>query len=263
MGKAIAGLPAFQQYQLQFTGHIRNPHANPRPHKVPAKRMRVYTEIVFNNLESSVAACFPVAKKVLGVRAWNKLIRGFFIQHQCHSPLFRQIPEEFLRYLEIAENLPPYLKNLAHYEWIELALAVADVSIDMDVVDVDADLLDGRPVFAPALALLSYDYPVQLISPRFKPEQPLTQPVNLLVFRNVEDDVRFIELNPVTARLLGMLQAEPITGRRALEKLAAEMAHPDPEAIVRFGLTILDNLKAEGVILGVVPGDQSSGHQAG
>jgi hypothetical protein len=258
MNKAIAELPAFQVYQLQFTGHIRNPHANPRPPKVPAKRMRVYTEIVFNNLESSVAACFPVAKKVLGVRVWNKLIRGFFIQHQCHSPLFRQIPEEFLRYLETAENLPPYLKNLAHYEWIELALAVADVSIDMVDVDIDADLLDGRPVFAPALALFSYDYPVQLISPRFKPEQPLTQPVNLLVFRDAEDDVRFIELNPVTARLLGMLQVEPMTGRQALNKLAAEMAHPDPEAIIQFGLTILDNLKAEGVILGV-----ASGYQAG
>lgn len=251
MGKAIAELPAFQQYQLQFTGHIRNPHANPRPPQVSAKRMRVYTEIVFNNLESSVAACFPVAKKVLGVSAWNKLMRGFFIQHQCHSPLFRQIPEEFLHYLKTAENLPPYLKNLAHYEWIELALAVADVSIDMDIVDVDADLLDGQPVFAPALALLSYDYPVQLISPRFKPKQPLEQLVNLLVFRDTGDDVRFIELNPVTARLLGILQAEPITGRQALEKLAAEMAHPDPEAIVQFGLTILDNLKAEGVILGV------------
>lgn len=217
MRKLMAGLPAFQQYQLQFTGHIRNPRAHPSPSNVSAKRMRVYTEIVFNNLESAVAACFPVAKKVLGVRAWNKLIRGFFMQHRCHSPLFRQIPEAFLCYLETAENLPPYLKNLAHYEWIELALAVADASIDMS--DVDTDLLDGQPVFSPALAWPSYDYPVQRISPRCKPKQPLAQPVNLLVFRDAGDDVRFIELNPVTARLLGMLYTAPIAGRQALNSL--------------------------------------------
>jgi len=249
-------LPGFQQYQLQFTGHIRDPRGNPRPPKVPAKRMQVYTEIVFNNLQSSVSACFPVAKKVLGARAWKKLIRGFFMHHQCHGPLFRQIPEEFLSYLETAQDyseqtLPPYLKSLAHYEWIELALAVADVSIDMVAVEVEGSLLEGSPVLAPALALLSYNYPVQLISPRFKPKAPLTQPVHLLVFRDAADDVQFIEINQVTARLLAILQTETVTGRQALEKIAAEMAHPDPKVIIQFGQSVLEDLKAQGVILGV------------
>lgn len=245
-------LPVFQQYQLQFTGHIRNPSANPRPSKVRANRMQVYTEIVFNNLESSVAACFPVSKKTLGMRTWKKLVRHFFAQHQCHSPLFRQIPEEFLHFLQTVQDLPPYLTSLAHYEWIELALAVADVSVDMATVDSKGDLLQGRPVFAPALALLSYDYPVQLISPRHKPEQALEQPVNLLVFRDLEDNVRFMELNPVTARLLAILQAGSLTGRQALGQIATEMAHPDPQAIIQFGLPILQDLKAQGAIYGTL-----------
>ena len=248
---SAADLPAFQQYQLQFASHLRNPQQNPRPAKVSAKRMRLYTQLVFHNWESSVSACFPVAKKTLGIRAWEKLVRQFFIHHQCHSPLFRQIPEEFLRFLESADGLPPYLKSLAHYEWIELALSVADVSIDMTGVDSVGDLLAGQPVFTPAIALLSYDFPVQRISPRFKPMQPLAQPVNLLVFRDIEDDVKFIELNPVTARLLGILQADKLTGRQALEKIAAEMAHPDPQVIIQYGLPILLDLKAQGAILGV------------
>lgn len=249
-------LPAFQQYQLQFTGHIRNQKLNARPPKVPAQRMRVYNEIVFNNLLSAVSACFPVLISVLGQRTWQKLVRGFFAQHQCHSPLFRQIPEEFLRYLQQLDDkalakLPPYLKSLAHYEWIELALAVADVDTDFEHVDIAGDLIEGRPVLAPALALLSYDYPVQLISPRFKPRGPLAQPIHLLVFRNAADDVRFIELNPITARLLGILQTETLTGRQALEKVAVEMAHPDPQVIVAFGRTVIADLQAQGAILGV------------
>jgi uncharacterized protein len=247
-------LPDFQQYQLQFAGYIRNPQKNSRPSKVTAKRMRVYTEIVFNNLESSIAACFPVSKKVLGVRCWEKLVRGFFSGHQSHSPLFRQIPEEFLRYLDSLDGIggiPPYLKSLAHYEWVELALAVADVTQDLDNIDTEGDLLDGKSVLPAALALLSYEYPVQLISSRFKPSQPLAQPVHLLVFRDTNDDVRFIEINQMTARLLGLIQAEATSGRDALQKLAAEMHHPDPQALIGFGQSILTDLRAQGAILGI------------
>jgi hypothetical protein len=263
-----AELLAFQRYQLQFTSHIRDPEKNRRPTDVPANRMRVYTEIVFNNLESSIAACFPVCKKTLGPRAWEKLVRGFFIDHQSHSPLFRQIPEEFLRYLDSlglhnldlgspdqlsqqAGRLPPYLKNLAHYEWVELALASADVSVDMDIVDSEGDLLEGQLVLAPALAVLSYEYPVQRISPHYKPIEPLSPPVHLLVFRNTEDNVRFIEVNQITSRLLMIIQAEALTGRDALQLLATEMAHPDPQALVRFGHSIFMDLKTQGVILGI------------
>lgn len=252
MEEPVVGLPAFQQYQLQFSGHIRNPQQRARPAKVPLQRMKVYNTLVFNNLLSAVSACFPVLQDVLGKRAWRKLVRGFFVQHQCHSPLFRQIPEEFLRYLDTLDTvtaamLPPYLKSLAHYEWIELALAVADVDAPAES-DVDGDLLEGQPVLAPALALLSYDYPVQRISRRNK--CPAPEPVNLLVFRNAEDNVRFIELNAVTARLLGILQMEASSGRQALEKLAAEMAHPESQAVVQFGQAILADLQSQGAIIG-------------
>ena len=244
------GIPDFQQYQLQFAGHIRNPHENPRPVKVPARRMRVYTQIVFNNLESSVSTCFPICRKMLGVRAWKRLIRGFFAEHQSRSPLFRQIPEEFLHYLQTVPDLPPYLYSLAHYEWIELAISVMDAEVDQSEIDVAEDLLDRQPILAPALALLSYDYPVHQISPRNRPASPLAQPVHLLVFRDREDVVRFVELNPVTARLLQTLKAGTLTCRQALNQIAEELKSPNPEAITNFGMGVLAELKQQGAILG-------------
>lgn len=250
-----AQLPAFQRYQLRFTGHIRDPQHQSRPAKVAARRMRVYTEIVFNNLYGAVSACFPVAQKTIGKRAWHRLVRGFFADYRASTPLFRQIPEEFLRYLETCGGLPPYLRSLAHYEWIELAVASAEAEVDTATLDAGADLLEGIPVFAPAHALLSYDYPVHRISSRFKPKQPLAEPVHFLVFRDSGDEVRFIELNPVTARLLGLLQdggpGGGLTSRQALLQIAHELSHPEPEAIVRFGASILQDLKAQGALLGV------------
>ncbi|PKO26195.1 MAG: DUF2063 domain-containing protein [Betaproteobacteria bacterium HGW-Betaproteobacteria-8] len=255
---APTDLPAFQQYQLQFTGHIRDPKNIARPARVAANRMRVYREIVYNNLESTLAGCFPVCKKVLGKRLWHKLVRGFFVHHQSHSPLFRQIPEEFLAFLGQATSiadlppLPGYLNNLAHYEWIELAVSAAEQENDWERINADGDLLAGTPVLAAAMVLLSYDYPVQAISPRFKPEQPLQQAVNLLVFRDADDQVRFIELNALTARLLNLLQAQHLTGSQALEQIAEEIRHPDTETMVEFGRAVLEDLRRQGVIIGVL-----------
>ncbi len=242
----------FQRYQAAFTDHIRDPQAVSRPSGVPSRRMKVYTEIVFNNMEGTLAACFPVSKKIVGVRRWNRLVRAFLAGHRCGTPLFRQIPEEFLRWLEggprAMEDLPPFFESLAHYEWVELAIAVADVG--MPSAHAAGDLLAGRPVLMAALMLLEYPYPVHHISPRFRPLQPSAEPTRLLVFRNVEDEVVFIEINAVTARLVQLLQGEVASGRAALEQIARELRHSDVPAVLRFGAALLDDLRRQGVIMG-------------
>ncbi len=93
---------------------------------------------------------------------------------------------------------------------------------------------------------------MQAISPRFKPEQSLQQAVNLLVFRDVGDQVRFIELNALTARLISLLQAQDRTGRQALGLIAEEIRHPEPETMMEFGRALLEDLRQQGVILGVL-----------
>lgn len=90
----------FQRYQRAFTARIRDPKANDRPQGAPPKRMKVYEELLYNNLEGFLLACFPVCRKILGVRRWNRLVRAYFREHTSHSPYFRQIPEEFLKYLQ-------------------------------------------------------------------------------------------------------------------------------------------------------------------
>jgi len=246
-------VPAFQQYQAEFTGHIRDPKTVARPKGAAERGMKVYAEIVFNNMDETLATCFPVVRKVLGVRRWARLVRAFMAEHRCTTPWFRQIPEELLGWLETSpkavEDLPTFLLSLAHYEWIELAIAVSDATLEA-ASDPDGDLLAGQPVLAPALALLQYAYPVHHISPRFKPTQPLGQPVHLLVFRDPADEVRFIELNPVSACLLGLLQLGNLTGNQALEQIASEMRHPDPQTVIQHGADRLKDLRQQGAIWG-------------
>ena len=243
-----------RDYQYAFTAHIRDPRAHSRPAGVPAARMRVYNELLYNNVEGFLLACFPVTRKVLGQRSWSRLVRAFFAGHRCRSPLFRQIPEEFMQWLQGARapqlETPPFLAHLAHYEWAELAVDTSPLELPLDQVDPDADLLAGRPALNPVSMQLSYPFPVHRIGPRFKPQAPDTEATHLLVVRDRHDKVRFDVLNLVTARLLTLLQPGTHTGRDAALRVAAELGHPDREAVVEGARRVLDDLRAQDAVLG-------------
>jgi len=248
-------LPEFQRYQFAFTAHIRDPKAHPRPAGVEARRMEIYNGLLYNNIEGFLLACFPVLRQVLGTRKWAKLVRAFFSTHRSRTPYFRQIPDEFVQFLQNAwtppEGYPPYLLALAHYEWIELVLSVSNRSLDR-AANPTGDLIDGVPLLNPVLANLRYDWPVQRIAPRRKVQPSETW---LLVFRDARDAVQFSEINAFTARLLTLLEPGTLSGRAALEQIASESRHPDPDLILRAGGELLDNLRTRGAILGTdLPG---------
>jgi uncharacterized protein len=238
----------FQRYQLEFTSHIRSPSTAKKPAKVPDARMAVYREIVFNNVFGSVSACFPVCADVLGKRSWLKLIKQFFATHQATTPLFREIPQEFLTFLSSATGLPNYLQQLAHYEWVELAVNMQHTV--SPTVSKSTDLFNEKPVLASANKLLEYDFPVHKISKKFKPL--IEEKTYLLVFRNAELKVSFIELNPMTYLLLKLLENTKLTGKQSLAKLAKDIQHPDINIIIQFGLKILEDLTSQQAIIGSV-----------
>lgn len=249
MNKSPA-LPEFQRYQYDFTAHIRDPGAHPRPPGVEARRMKIYTALLYNNVEGFLLTCFPVLRSILGVRKWSRLVRAFFSTHRSHTPYFRQIPDEFVQFLQNEwdrpEGYPPYLLALAHYEWIELVLSVSNKDSG-GAVDASGDLIEGVPVLNPVLANLRYDWPVHRIAPRRK---IMPAETHLLVFRDAADQVAFTEINAFTARLLTLLASGTLRGRAALEQVAAESRHPDPAVILQAGGALLDDLRARGAILG-------------
>lgn len=251
-----AALPEFQRYQFAFTAHILDPRAHPRPPGVEARRMKVYNELLVNNIEGFLLACFPVLRQVLGARKWAKLVRAFFSTHRSRTPYFRQIPDEFIQFLQNEwtppEGYPPFILALAHYEWIELVLSVSNHSADR-AFDAAGDLLDGVPLLNPVLANLRYGWPVQRIAPRRKVQAAETF---LLVFRDADDHVQFSEINAFTARLLGLLEPGTSSGRAALLQIVDESRHPDPALVVQAGGELLKDLRARGAILGTChPGD--------
>jgi len=92
---------------------------------------------------------------------------------------------------------------------------------------------------------------VQRIGPAYRPRKPpAAGATRLLVFRDAADEVNFSELNPVSARLVALLQEGGRSGREACLAIAAELAHPEPQAVVAHGAALLEQLRAAGAIIG-------------
>lgn len=247
--------PEFQKIQYQFAAHLRNPEQNPPPHGIENRRLQIYRELFYNNVQNYLSNAFPVLRKLYSEDAWRAMMRDYYARHVSHSPQFYQMAEEFLRYLQeehqTTDDDPAFLLELAHYEWVELNLGIADADIDWAQIDKDGDLLAAPPVLSPLAVILAYQYPVHTIGPECIPQSPPDQPTYLAVNRDLSDKVHFLKLNAVTARLLGLIEEHPAhTGRQHLEQIAREMSHPNPQVVIDGGAQILTDLKSRDIVLG-------------
>jgi len=217
--------------------------------------MAVYRDLFFNNLYKLLGNTFPVLKKLYGPEGWRRLTRAFMVRHRAATPYFLEIPREFIDFLQTEYEPtaadPAFLVELAHYEWAELALSVSDAA-DGDDADPDGDLLEGVPVKSVLAWQLSYRFPVHRIDTSFRPESPGEQPTFLVVYRKPDDELGFMELNPVTARLLELIadNESGATGRQLLERLAAEISYPDTDALVAHGAAAMDDMREAGILTG-------------
>jgi len=237
-----------------LAGWIREPGENAPPPGIEQRRLDVYRELFFNNVASLLGGNFPVLRRIHGDERWRVLVHAFYRDHGSRTPLFAELPREFLRHLESREPDPamPWLRELAHYEWAELALQISEARRDDVPHDPDGDLLAGRPAVSPLAWPLAYAWPVHRIGPEHQPVQPPAEPTLLLLRREADGKVSFHELSPLTFRLLQRLEAAPaLAGRDQLRALAGEAQAADVDAFVRDGAAMLERLRVEGTLLGI------------
>lgn len=254
MSQQGSNLPGFRATQLEFAAHIRNPELNPKPADVEARRMKIYLELFYNNIEGFLASGFPVVKKVLGNDRWHALAREFVHLHPSDTPYFLEISQEFLTFLsersDDAEPLPDFLLELAHYEWVELALGVSELEIPERGFDRDADLIGGPLLLSPLIWGLAYRWPVHQIGPGRIPDAAPAEPTHLIVFRRRDDTVGFMEVNAVTLELVKLLEAgeQP---RAALARIADQLPRVSSKVVYEQGLATLRRLRDAEIVLGV------------
>jgi hypothetical protein len=243
--------------QDALAAHIRDPDRVAPPPGIEERRLKIYRDLFFNNVESLLAGNFPVLRRIHGDDGWRVLIRDFYRDHDCQTPLFTELAREFMRYLDARAETdagrddPPWQRELAHYEWVELALQISEARIEDAPHDPDGDLLAGAPVVSPLAWPLAYAWPVHSIGPDYLPDTPPETPTLLMLRREPDGSVSFHALTPLVFRLLQRLEEMPaLSGEAQLRALAAEAGAPDAGVFVADGARMLATLRAEGTLLG-------------
>jgi hypothetical protein len=249
-------LPGFQAVQKQMTDWLREPDGKPAP-DVELRRLDIYRELFFNNVSDFVETAYPVLKSLLQVSEWQGLLQDFFAGHRAQSPYFRDISLEFRNWMETARAewlaARPWAAELIHYEWVGLAADCAETPPDAPCQP-EGDLLAGIPCLRQAVWPLVYRWPVHRLGPDSPPaDVPPVELTCLLVFRNDFDHVDLLEINPLSARLVELMQQPSLqSGRELLNTLAAEAGYGEaaPAGFLAAGADLLRQLRDRGVIRG-------------
>ena len=242
---------ALRASQLTMARYLRNPGLYPPPAGVEPRRLKVYQDLVYNNIEGFISGGFPVLRSLYDETDWHALVRAFIDQHRCHTPYFLEIGQEFLQFVmrdyRPGESDPPFLAELAHYEWVELALDIAEEVLPPAVAVADVLQAVVRP--SPLAWSLRYRFPVHRIGPGFRPLEA-EEPTYLVVYRDRTDKVGFIEQSAVTARLLELVRDNTEdTGHALLLALAAELELPEEHILVHGSEQLRQFLDAAVVLI--------------
>jgi len=245
----------FKQLQQQFADYIRNPEAASPPAGIEQRRLNVYSELFFNNVKGFLDTAFPVLKTLYSEPDWTTLARQFFSNYACHSPYFLQIAEQFVDFLQHYQPTatdPPFLAELAHYEWAELYIATLTSDEQLSALtqtELSGDALSSTRLQLSELAMLcAYQYPVQQICVDFQPAEP-TQPVFFLLYRNRDEEVKFVQLNQATLLLLNTLAEQPgLSFNGLIQLISPQLPGLTGQQLQQGALPLVQDLAGKGAI---------------
>ena len=240
----------FSDTQAAFAAYIRDPEQYAAPNDVTPQRMSVYRELFFNNINGFLSSGFPVLKQLLTEEAWLAMVQDFFAHHRCHSPHFSQISEAFLDYLPTRQhpNDPPFLFELAHYEWVEMALSIDTAESPASDLAWITALPERAIAVSPVAWPLAYRFPVHCISPDYQPQQAPAEPTYLIVYRAADDTVQFMQASALIYQLLDAIDQQ--TGQSALACIAQMLAPlENTEQLAQHALTAITQLAEKGILI--------------
>jgi hypothetical protein len=232
----------FLTVQRDFTARLRYQGAGKLPENVSEERMQLYQRLNYTSINEIVKACFPVLTGLLPDAMWDAYMHDFLTHTSTKTPYFNRLPKAFVDYLETKKNqlAYPFLSELAHYEWLELYVDLIDESIENKMLKPDEKMLDSTLMFSPCAVMATYEYEVDQIGKSYLPVDK--KPFSVVVYRDSDDEVKFMRINSMTHALLTLIREEGMTPQKAIEKLHGEYQTYDKAKFILFASDALTTL---------------------
>jgi hypothetical protein len=250
--------PGFFKLQRAFTDHLRNP-AQVAPPPLPEGRLAVYRDAVFLNIERFMRDNFPRLAAVLPAATWQGLMRDYIVRHAARTPLFVELLSEFLAYLadERRDSSDPlWLRELAHFDWLENALATDLREMENGAATLAPPCMTHALAVNPVHQLVRYVFPVHALNVEYLPSEPPSKPTLLLAFRAPSDEFAVLDLNDAATELFLAIR-EGLAPNEALNAIAEAIGHRSPAQLMAFGEQMIRRWYELGLVLGVRADDQT------
>ncbi len=224
-------------------------------------RWKAYRRMVRSRFYQTIDHGFERLIGAIGESRFHRIVDRFLADDPPRSPYLRDLPGEFLRFVEgrrdvldEAPALPAYALDLMRYEWAELDVAYSHEEIRPDEV-VALDM--NRPAaLSPAHRVLKLEHPVHSMGTDGSGAPTAPAPVSLLLYRDrTTHDVETLELTPVAATLLAAIAHRggyppPMPLARVVREAADAHGAAVDLAFVEALSTLLTDLTERGVLLG-------------
>jgi hypothetical protein len=218
------------------------------------RRLGVYRSLVRNGLSVVVVRMLPRTRARMNAACdgrFDRDVATFVDEVGPRTHHLRDVPAELLAWAEprwrADARVPAYLPDLAVHELTQFAVAAAaPASAAPELAEVALD----RPLaFLESMRLTSHAWAVhELPADEEAQEPPARRDVHLLAYRDADHEVRWLEVTPLAAAILGRLEAGEALGE-AVERACAEAATA-PAAVFADIARLLADLGERGVLLG-------------
>jgi hypothetical protein len=222
---------------------------------VGPRRLPLYRRLIRNNLEHVVGQMMPRARARLNEiaeGAFDASFAAFLDEQGPRTHHLRDVPAEFLAWIaprwRSDPRIPPWALDLATHEHVEFLVGAAPFPAREPKLD---DVTLDRPlVFTEVRRLVRYAWAVHELPGAVEDRTtPAAREVALLVYRDEDHWVRFLELTPVAATILERLMGGE-TLRDGIAHACAARGVAMDDALLADTARLLADLGERGVLLG-------------
>lgn len=216
------------------------------------KNLAVYRRLVRGTLREALSLAIPRTMARLG-ELFECYFDRFLAERAPRTHYLRDVTSEFITFCRPLWQSDPrvedYLIDLARHEALEIELAAQPVG-PAAVVQPELDL--ERPIAVDQTArVMRYDYAVHRLSEEESDRSlPVRRQTYLLVYRDADHDVRYLELTALAGLIFEALVTERVPLKTAILGACDALRVPLDESVVSSVANVLSDLAKRGVLRG-------------
>jgi len=218
-------------------------------------RAVVYRQLVQGTLREAIELALPRLFQRMG-GIFDEYLQKFLRDVGPRTHYLRDVTAEFLDFSEPLWDadlrVPRWARDLARHEALRIEVAACRHS---SYPEMHQELnLAAAVRFTESSRLMHYQYAVHELSAELSDRtEPEARPTDLLVYRSADHDVRYLELSPLAASILGNLLSHHHPLGHALSLAYAEHGVEFNEQHMQSTALLLADLAERGALLGPMP----------